>query len=75
MQQPPTKTGSELGAPEDSSAERAAEEPQRRERKRSGILGEPAGIPPGTEVSSDGLERDDPLHQQVPDDGKDHWRR
>ena len=51
------------------------DEPQTRERERSGILGEPAGVPPGSSSTSDGSERDDPLHDQVPHDGKDHWRR
>ncbi|HEX2541157.1 MAG TPA: hypothetical protein VHM00_08750 [Caldimonas sp.] len=75
MQQPLTEQGSGSGRPDDSPEQTAAEEPQRRERERSGMLGEPAGIPPGEEGSSDGSERDDPLHEQVPDDGKDHWRR
>ena len=75
MQQPPMESGSTSGTSEDPSAQRAAEEPQRRERERSGMLGEPAGIPPGNEGSSDGSERDDPIHEQVPNDGKDHWRR
>jgi hypothetical protein len=65
----------ESGTPADGSAPNAAEEPQRRDRQRSGILGEPAGVPPGDEVSSDGSERDDPVHEQVPNDGQDHWRR
>jgi hypothetical protein len=56
------------------AARQAGEEPQTRERERSGILGEPAGIPPGTQGSSDGSERSDPVHEQVPQDG-DHWRR
>ena len=71
MQQP----GTESGTPGIPSADRAAEEPQRRDRQRSGLLGDPAGIPPGNEGHSDGSERDDPIHEQVPDDGKDHWRR
>jgi hypothetical protein len=37
-------------------------------------LGEPAGIPPGGTGTSDGSERGDPVHEQVPQDG-DHWRR
>ena len=69
----PLRTQSAI--PEDPSAERAAEEPQRRDRQRSGMLGEPAGIPPGGDGRSDGSDRDDPIHEQVPDDGKDHWRR
>ena len=75
MQQSPPGSDPDLGTSEDSSAQGVAEEPQRRQRERSGILGEPAGIPPGEEGSSDGSERDDPLHDQVPNDGKDHWRR
>src|SRR5687767_6783957 len=35
------------GTPENPSAPSAAEEPQRRDRARSGMLGEPAGVPPG----------------------------
>ena len=58
----------------DERARQAGEEPQTRERERSGILGEPAGIPPGTSGTSDGSERSDPVHEQVPHDG-DHWRR
>jgi hypothetical protein len=69
MQQPPT----ENGTPDDPSAERAVEEPQRRDRQRSWMLGEPAGIPPGNEGLSDGSQADH--HEQVPNDGKDHWRR
>ena len=67
----------ESGTPEDQdpSTEKAGEEPQKRDRQRSGMLGEPAGIPPGDAARSDGSERDDPIHEQVPDDGKDHWRR
>jgi hypothetical protein len=72
MQQPQTEIGTSDGDP---SPDRAAEEPQRRDRQHSGMLGEPAGIPPGDEGRSDGSERDDPIHEQVPDDGKDHWRR
>ena len=34
-----------------------------------------SGIPPGDEGRSDGSEREDPIHEQVPDDGKGHWRR
>ena len=75
MQQKPTESGSTSATPEEPSTPRTAEEPQRRERERSGMLGEPAGIPSGNEGSSDGSERDDPIHEQVPDDGKDHWRR
>ena len=71
MQQPRT----EQDTPEDPTAETAGAEPQRRDRQRSGMLGEPAGIPPGDEGRSDGSEREDPIHEQVPDDGKDHWRR
>jgi len=71
MQQPRT----ENDTPEDPAAEKAGAEPQRRDRQRSGMLGEPAGIPPGDEGRSDGSEREDPIHEQVPDDGKDHWRR
>lgn len=74
MQQPPTDSGPKLGTPEDPPAHEAAAEPQRRARERSGILGEPAGTPSGTD-GSDGSERDDPIHEHVPDDGKDHWRR
>ena len=69
--------GSIFDTPDDRAAkqaERAGEEPQRRERERSGILGEPAGIAPGTEGRSDGSERTDPIDAQVPVDG-DHWRR
>jgi hypothetical protein len=75
MQQPSTENDSIFVTPEDGSAQKPGEEPQRRERERSGILGEPAGTPPGSEGGSDGSERDDPLHEQVPDDGVDHWRR
>lgn len=62
------------GKPDGASANKAGEEPQRRQRERSGILGEPAGIAPGSVGTSDGAERDDPIHEQVPQDG-DHWRR
>ena len=53
----------------------ASEQPQRRERERSGILGEPAHIPASAGEGSDGSERSDPVHEQVPHDGVDHWRR
>ncbi len=75
MQQPSMEDGSISATPEDDSARKKGEEPQRRERERSGILGEPAGIPPSSEERSDGSERDDPIHEQVPNDGVDHWRR
>ena len=73
MQKPPVDSGRVVRSPTDD-ADRASEEPQRRQRERSGILGEPAGTPPGSEGSSDGSERGDPIHEQVPQDG-DHWRR
>jgi hypothetical protein len=75
MQQPTMASGSDPGAPGHAPVQEATEEPQRRERERSGILGEPAGVPPADAGDSDGSERGDPLHEQVPDDGKDHWRR
>ena len=74
MQPTPTNDGSTFDTPADAAAREAGEEPQRRQRERSGILGEPAGIPPGATGQSDGSERDDPVHEQVPQDG-DHWRR
>ena len=70
----PTAGDSIFDTPEDAAARKAGEEPQRRQRERSGILGEPAGIAPGTEGTSDGSERADPVHEQAPQDG-DHWRR
>lgn len=73
MQQPSVHGGTVIRSPDDASSP-TSEEPQRRQRERSGILGEPAGIPPDSEGTSDGSERDDPIHEQVPQDG-DHWRR
>ena len=72
MQQPSVPSGTVIRAPDVASE--ASEEPQRRQRERSGILGEPAGIPPGAACTSDGSERGDPMHDQAPQDG-DHWRR
>jgi hypothetical protein len=73
MQQQPTESGTVVRLPDDAPRE-PGQEPQTRERERSGILGEPAGIPPGSVGTSDGSERGDPIHEQVPQDG-DHWRR
>jgi len=73
MQQPTVESGTVV-RPAEQPSSAGGEEPQRRERERSGILGEPAGIPPGDEGQSDGSERSDPIHEQVPQDG-DHWRR
>ena len=75
MQETTTGNDPSEGAPDDAAASHAGAEPQRRQRERSGMLGEPAGIPPGTDGHSDGTERDDPVHEQVPQDGEDHWRR
>ncbi len=72
MQKPSVDSGTVVRAPNGDLD--ASDEPQRRDRERSGILGEPAGIPPATEGTSDGSERGDPIHEQVPQDG-DHWRR
>lgn len=74
MQQPPVQSGTVVRPNDDASGE-ASEEPQRRQRERSGMLGEPAGIAPGTTGTSDGSERTDPVHDQAPQDGEDHWRR
>ncbi len=73
MQEPTVESGTVVRSPEDPP-NAGGEEPQRRQRERSGILGEPAGIPPGGKGTSDGSERGDPVHEQVPQDG-DHWRR
>jgi hypothetical protein len=73
MQETPVQSGTVVRSPDDA-ASGTGEEPQRRQRERSGILGEPAGIPPGSEGTTDGSERSDPIHEQVPQDG-DHWRR
>ena len=73
MQEPTVESGTVVRSPEEVPGT-SGEEPQRRQRERSGILGEPAGIPPGSQGVSDGSERGDPLHEQVPQDG-DHWRR
>ena len=73
MQKPVVESGTVVRSP-DVATDQASAEPQRRQRERSGILGEPAGIPPGSEGTSDGSERDDPIHEQAPQDG-DHWRR
>lgn len=59
----------------DLPARDPSEQPNRRERERSGILGEPANAGPDAVDASDGSERDDPLLEQVPHDGVDHWRR
>ena len=75
MQTTPMGSDSGLGTPDDSSQQTPSEEPQKPARERSGMLGEPAGIPPGRAGSSDGSERGEPIHEQVPNDGKDHWRR
>ena len=73
MQEPTVESGTVVRSPEDAP-DASSKEPQRRQRERSGILGEAAGIPPGGEGTSDGSERGDPVHEQVPQDG-DHWRR
>ena len=73
MQDPAVESGTVV-RPSESAPDAGGEEPQRRQRERSGILGEPAGIPPASEGTSDGSERGDPIHEQVPQDG-DHWRR
>ena len=73
MQEPAVESGTVVRSPE-GAPDASSDEPQRRQRERSGILGEPAGIPPGGEGTSDGSERSDPVHEQVPQDG-DHWRR
>ena len=75
MQPTPTGSGPGSETTDDPSTPAADGEPQRLDRERSGMLGEPAGIAPGNAGRSDGSERDDPVHEQVPDDGKDHWRR
>ena len=74
MQDTSTDTGATPSPQDDGSVQHPDAEPQRRQRERSGMLGEPAGIPPGSEGGSDGSEREDPIHEQVPQHG-DHWRR
>ena len=73
MQEQGVESGTVVRSPE-VAPDAGSKEPQRRERERSGILGEPAGIPPESAGTSDGSERSDPMHEQVPQDG-DHWRR
>ena len=72
MQEQPVESGTVVRSPDTPSE--SGEEPQKRERVRSGILGEPAGLPPGGEESSERFERPDPIQEQAPQDG-DHWRR
>ena len=48
MQEPTVEGGTVVRSPEDAP-NASSEEPQRRQRERSGILGETAGIPPDRE--------------------------
>ena len=57
MQKPVLKSGTVVRPPDDATNQAGAE-PKRRRRERSGTRGEPAGIPPGSEGTSDGSERD-----------------
>lgn len=65
---------SKLDAPGEAAQQERSEEPQRRSREGSGILGEPAAVDRPVESPTGSGDRPDPTHEQVPTD-HDQWRR